>query len=243
MSFSTRFSLSLILLSLLIFPVAALAEDTIDLKSLPDDAVQERINFIQKSFNGVQTGARWWSWGWISGYSALTGYGVYGLLSDWPERKAYNIVSITKTTLSGSLLIFMPFYPRHTASDFNLLPEETTEDRLKKLEKGEEWLKRNSAKCQSGIHWLKSHILKISVNLVGGGIVWYFDGWKRGLLSAGLGIIVAEATILTQPTRPIRDYRDYIKRYHGVKTAAVADIEPGWFIQPLPAGIIAGIRF
>lgn len=227
----------------LILPASLMAEVPADIQSLGDAAVNERISYIEKSFNSVQTGARWWSWGWISGYTGLTGYGIYGLVSDWPERKAYNIVSITKTTLSASLLIFMPFYPRHSASDFNDLPGATREERLTKLATGEKWLRRNAAKCSSGVHWLKSHVLKISVNLVGGGIVWYFDGWKRGLLSAGLGIVIAEATILTQPTRPIRDYREYVRRYQNTEKAETAFREPGWFVHPLPGGIIAGLRF
>jgi len=228
------------LLFILCVSSSALAQN--DISSLSDEMLQERITSIQKSFDRIQTPARWWSWGWIGAYSGITGYGIYGLVSDWPKYKAYNITGVTKTTLSVTLLLALPFYPRFTASEFHQLPGQSREEKIEKLKKGEMLFKRNYYKSLSGVHWLKSHILKISVNLIGGGIVWYFDGWKKALLSSVPGILVAEATILTQPTGQIDDYRKYMKQYYGEQISR-RDIDPGWFAAPLPGGFIAGIHF
>lgn len=205
-----------------------------------DKEVKERIDFIQKGFEDGQFRSKLWSYSWIGIYSGFTGYFTYAAIADDSEKRASNIVSASKSAIAVTMLLAQPFKACYAAGAIRVLPEGTPEERMKKLESAESWLK-SSSKQQKGGRSLKKHLISLAVHLVGGGFVWYFESLENALISVGSGIITSGLNIWTQPMHSVRQYRDYGERYKPLRADAQEDQYYYWAL--FPGGFVAGTRF
>ena len=230
-----------ILLSVNIFAQAAVET------ALSEEQVSERINYIQTVFDDGQTCAAAWSYTWTGLYTGLTGYFLYASIANEDGRPG-NIVSTVKTSFSTIMLIVSPFHPRSAGSDLSEINASTPEERAAKLKRAEEMLERNYLKAKGGKS-LKKHLITIGVNLVGGLVVYGFEGWggwndglKPGLISFVGGVILGEACILTQPSRAVDDYENYNSKYKPV-ISMIPEKKNDFYWSVYPGGFAAGIRF
>lgn len=236
-------------------------------------AAKERIQYIEKSLIDGQKNARIW-WGlWIAGYAGLAA-GQYmfsamawnynqhwsmgnelrrdfhlGNKKTFPRREQWlnYFVGGTKCVLSLGLLLVNPFTPAYAANRLTGMPEGTADEISKKLTLAESLFEKCAKKERMGRAWWK-HLLGFCVNAGGSVIIWQLqrgnDPWKDALISFFTGMAVFEATIWTQPTRAIRDWDEYKKRYYGVQNAAYNDgYEDQWYLAPCPGGIAVGMSF
>jgi hypothetical protein len=155
------------------------------------------------------------------------------------HNRVSNIVGASESFLGVAALIIDPFHARSSGSDLREIPGSTPEEQRAKLEKAESWLGRNYKQEKLGRSWL-SHLGVVVVGLIGAGIVWHYEGRNNALIN-GLGTIVGgELLIWTQPTKGIKDYREYRDKYKD----AYGDIpEKKYFIAPSPRGVVAGVYF
>jgi hypothetical protein len=200
--------------------------------------ISERINFIQASFDKGQPRAKLWSYGWTALYGVAAGVQTYQAISSRRDRVS-NIVGASESLLGVAALIVDPFHARSSGSDLREIPESTPEEQKAKLEKAENWLERNYKQEKLGRSWL-SHVGVLVVGIIGAGIVWHYEGRNNALIN-GLGAIVGgELLIWTQPTRGIKDYNEYQRKY---KDAYNGIPEKKYFIAPSPKGFVAGVYF
>jgi hypothetical protein len=208
----------------------------VDLKT--ESNISERIDFIQASFDKGQPRAKLWSYGWTAIYGVATGVQTYQAISSRHDR-ASNIVAASESFLGVAALIVDPFHARSSGSELREIPESTPEEQKTKLDKAENWLERNYKQEKLGRSWL-SHVGVMVVGIIGAGIVWHYEGRKNALIN-GLGAIAGgELLIWTQPTRGIKDYKEYRNKY---KSAYDGIPEKKYFIAPSPNGIVAGVYF
>jgi hypothetical protein len=93
-----------------------------------------------------------------------------------------------------------------------------------------------------GRSW-KTHAICGVVNLSSGMITWL--GFKRtvwaGLGNFALNTLISEAQIWSQPTRSIRDYKEYNKKYKSGTTSYYLKYKLKWFVSAYPGGIIVSL--
>ncbi len=208
-----------------------------DLKN-SESNISERINFIQASFDKGQPRAKLWSYGWTAIYGVAAGAQTIQAISSRHDRVS-NIVGASESLLGVAALIVDPFHARSSGSDLREIPESTPEEQKAKLEKAESLLERNYKQEKLGRSWL-SHVGVLVVGIIGAGIVWHYEGRNNALIN-GIGAVVGgEILIWTQPTRGIKDYKEYHNKYKSVYDGIP---EKKYFIAPSPNGIVAGVYF
>ena len=200
--------------------------------------INERIDFIQACFDKGQTRAKLWSYTWMVIDGGATGIQTYLAISSHHDRVS-NIVGASESFLGLAVLIIDPFHARSSGSDLRELPENTPDEVKTKLDKAENWLKRNYEQEKLGTSWL-SHVGVLAVSIIGAGIVWHYNGSKNGIISAVSNIAGGEIMIWTQPTKGIKDYKDYHSKY---KDAYNGIPEKKYFVVPSKNGFVAGVYF
>lgn len=204
------------------------------LKTSPYD-VGERINFIQSAFDKSQKTAKVWSYTWMAAYGAAAGFQTYQAIHTHHDR-ATNIVGASESFIGLAVLVVDPFYARSSGDDLREIPESTPEEQKYKLKKAEEWLERNYKQEKFGRSWL-SHVGVIAASLIGAGIVRHYDGSKNAIITGLSNMVGGELLIWTQPTRGIKDYKEYHSRFKGRIP------ERKYFIAPSANGLVVGIIF
>jgi hypothetical protein len=203
-----------------------------------NERVQERINFIQASFDKNQSSARMWSYSWIGIQGALTGVQAVQAAASGHNRVS-SIVGASESFLGLAVMVIDPFHARSSGSDLRKIPEGTPDEQKRKLEIAESWLERNAKQEQLGRSWV-SHLLGIAVGAIGGGIIWHNNGSKNGIANAVATVAFSEVQIWTQPVGGVRDYKNYHDKY---KSAEDRGIRKNYFISAGPNGIVAGFYF
>jgi hypothetical protein len=99
-------------------------------------------------------------------------------------------------------------------------------------------------KEKAGRSW-QIHALNEAVNLTGGLITWLgfkrtvWDGVENFLISSA----VTETQIWTQPTRTLKDYRNYCRKYKSGINRLVYQPQPEFFLGAFPGGVSLRIIF
>lgn len=182
---------------------------------LPDSLVQERINHIQKMLDEGKPNAKLWWNAWLYGYSAgVVAEGAIFLASDKLETRQDMVLGAATCMFGAVGQLIMPMTPARAPGKLALVPGETPEQRIIKLEKAEELFKASADREKEGRSW-KMHAASGAVNLSSGLITWLgFDRTlKAGLINFAINTAITEAQIWTQPTRAIRDYATYCYNY------------------------------
>jgi hypothetical protein len=212
---------------------------------IPDSLIMERIRVIEKMLiRGKPNADRWW-YGWLAGYSAATiGQGVVYLSGDDKALRQDMALGAATTLLGAAAQLLTPMLP----SPNDLINENTKDThkaRLQKLSNAEELLKASSLIEKSGKSW-QIHAVTGVVNVSSGLITWL--GFKRdvwaGVGNFALNTIITEAQIWTQPTRAMKDYKAYCKKYGpGENPGSEKSGMISWFVSAGPGGINIKIVF
>ena len=206
---------------------------------IPDSIITERIKTIQMILNQGQPGANQWWYVWLAGYSAgMVAQGTVYFISDDLSTRQDMALGAATAFLGAAGQLLTPRVPGYAADRLILIPDSSPGERQIKLSRAEELLKASAMTQKAGRSW-KVHVIFGAVNLSSGLITWL--AFKRtvwaGVGNFALNTVITETQIWTQPTRILKDYQNYCRKYSS--GAEVLDNKPGlnWFVGVYPGGI------
>ena len=212
---------------------------------IPDSVITEHLQLIEKMLSQGKPGANCWWYGWLAGYSAATiGQGVVFLSSNDKVTKQDMALGAVTTLLGAAGQLLTPMVPGYAPDRLDQISEGTREARLEKLHSAEELLKASALREKAGRSW-QTHAIASVVNVSSGLITWF--GFKRdvwaGVENFALNTAVTEAQIWTQPTRAMKDYRNYCQRYKKGENPIAMKHNMSWIVGASPGGIDIKIVF
>jgi len=244
-NYSNKTALTVVFMSIIfMFGVnIALAQNSASI--LPDSLVKERIDYIQKVLDQGKSNANRWWYGWLIGYSAATvGQGANFFISDSKKTKQDMALGAAITFLGAAGQIIDPMTPGSAPATLRIIPENTPQERRKKLLEGKRLLQKCARREKDG-RSLRTQLIVGAVNLTSGLIVWL--GFKRGiwegLKNFALGTAVTEIQIFTQPTKAINDYANYDRKYRTNPKPSLRKRQKTFFVSLCPNGLRIGIIF
>jgi hypothetical protein len=150
-----------------------------------------------------------WSWGWGIGWTALaTTNVVLGIIATDPAVRVDNFIAGFPGYLTPIGMLALPLTVMgNNATLESKIP--SSGPTCAQLAEAEE-LFRLSAESQATKAGLITHVIGLVANAgVLLGIGFATGHWTTGAISAGVGLVLAEATVLTQPTGLVEDLRRY----------------------------------
>jgi hypothetical protein len=197
-----------------------------------DAGTAERLRFIEERLEQRQPYATWWWRVWTTGYGVGTvTQGVRAGVEDREGKQAELAVSAGKA-LFGTirLLIERPTARLGAEPMQEVAPSDKSACR-QRLAVGEDLLRRNAKESEKRWDW-KRHVGNVAVNAAGAAIVAYgFDDETRGWRSAGIGIAVGEAMILSHPWHGGDDLAEYEQRFNAASAPRTS-----LRVEPWPGG-------
>jgi hypothetical protein len=134
--------------------------------------------------------------------------------------------------------------PYNAPNRLTKIPEDTYEERLQKLDDAEELLKASALREKIGRSW-QTHAIAGVVSVSSGLITWL--GFKRnvwaGVENFALNAVIAKTQIWTQPTKAMKDYQNYCKRFKSGETPSALKSDISWFAGVAPGGLELKIVF
>jgi hypothetical protein len=217
--------------------------------ALSEEQVKERLAFITQSLESGQPGARRWWYGWIGGYAA--GAATMGVLAatDWKTGPDVDNSFAQDMLVGGGTfalgvvgLVMDPFTPATAAKKLGRLPESSAAERLAKLKRAEELLRKCARREKSG-RSLTTHLLNAGVNAAAGIVtVAAFDRPAGdGLTTFAIGEAVSLLNIFTQPMRAVRDLKKYEAGYPAAAAAEAPRLT--WSLTAWPGGVGLRLQF
>jgi len=213
--------------------------------SLTDAEATNRLAFIQKSLDEGQKAADLWANGWLAGYGVATFGQVAAYAGTHTEKEKQDMRVGAATTALGAVgQIVFPLDAGRLAAQLRAMPGDTPGARREKLAAAESYLRRSAAQERLGRSW-QSHLVSGAVNLAAGLVIWRHYGRPAGdgLAAFAVGQLVSEVQIFTQPTKAIRDLREYESRSDFAPSTAGGTAARTWYVSPTPGGFVVGCRF
>jgi len=156
----------------------------------------------------------WWN-AWLYGYSAATvTQGAVFLGSDQLKLRQDMALGAATALVGAAGQLIMPMTPATAPGKLALLPDDTPEQRITKLNKAEQLLEASAQREKDGRSW-QMHAASSAVNLGSGFITWlgFERTIKSGLINFAINEAITETQIWTQPTRALKDYKIYCEKY------------------------------
>jgi hypothetical protein len=212
---------------------------------LADSVITERLQTIRQMLDiGKVNANRWW-YGWLAGYSAATLVQTSVLLnSNELATRQDMALGAAMAFLGAAGQIVSPLGPRYSPAKIRMLPEDTREDKIRKLTEMERLLEENATREKSGKSW-KTHLLYSMANLGSGLITWIgFDRdiWA-GLGNFALNTAITETQILTQPSKAIKDYDNYRRKCSGLQEQSYSRSNLSWSVNVYAGGVAIRVVF
>ena len=211
----------------------------------PDSLVKVRIQQIQQMLNHGKPAAKLWWNGWLYGYSAATvAQTAVALTNNNLKTKQDMLLGATTTLIGAAGQLLMPMVPVSAPKKLTLLPEDTPEERIIKLNKAEELFAASAKREKDGRSWIM-HAESGAVNLGSGLVTWLgFDRTlSAGLWNFALNTAITEAQIWSQPTRAIKDYKKYCEKYKIGQPQVSYKSKPCLFVNTFPGGLSLRLSF
>ena len=225
-----------------VFIFTSLLSPVYSQKTLGDTVVTERLHTLEQMLAHGKSNANTWWYGWLIGYSAATVVqGAIMLTSDSRDTRQDMALGGVTTILGVAGQLITPNDPGSAPGKLDEMPENTAEEKIRKLEKAELLLKQCAERERSGRSW-QQHALVGVVDLASGFTTWF--GFHRNALAGienfGLNTLVAEVQIFTQPTQAMKDYKAYLNKYSGLQSSGSKNCEIRMFVFAVPGGM--GVR-
>jgi hypothetical protein len=210
----------------------------------PGDAeVTARLASIRATLDRGKVTANVWWIGWIAIQGGSTAaFGALAIADRRSPDMPVDAVNAGVSAIGLTMLIVMPFVPAYAPYELRKLPEDTPAARRAKLAAAEDWLRRSAETEELGCGWLV-HLLNFGVAAAGGLLLAFaFEttDWRDGLYNFTLLFATGELQVATQPTRAMRGWKAYERRYAPVPQAADR-VEISAFAAPGAAAV--SIRF
>ena len=214
-------------------------------QSLTDSLVTDRLHSIEQMLNQGKPNANAWWYGWLIGYSAATiGQGAVMLTSSSRDTRQDMALGAITTILGAAGQLISPMDPSKAPARLSQIPESTREERMKKLIEAEKLLKQCAEREKAGRAW-QEHAICGVVNVSSGLITWF--GFHRnaiaGLENFALNMAISEAQIFTQPTRAMKDYNAYLKKYSSLQTSLAGKNQVRLLVYAVPGGMAVRLIF
>jgi hypothetical protein len=239
--------------------VAFLASAYAQEAALSDDQVKERLGYIESALKAGQPRAETWYSGWLTAYyvGALAGGMLAG--SHWGDTKLEGPETVPDREFAEGLLVggatfalgvgallLDPFTPATAPKELGRLPGGTAEERLVKLQKAEELLRKCARREASGRSWT-TQLLNIGANAAGAIVTKtaFKQSWGSALITFASGEAVSLLNIFTQPMRATRDLKEYESKYLGKTGASMSGLpqERKWTLSVWPGGLTLRLEF
>ena len=203
-------------------PVAA----GVTLAGAPADPL--RLAFLRENLQREEANARFWSQGWLIGYSALM-LGQLAISPLVPKEARVDYYVGAASTVAGFLPLTVTRLPiLRNGSDFQVQAAKavTPADTCAAIASGETLLLATSDAEALG-RSVPMHILSALYN-IGVGLVLglAFDRWASGIRTAIIGIGIGEAMVWTQPHGSIDDLHRYQAGDLGASTVLSFHLAP-----------------
>jgi hypothetical protein len=215
--------------------------------SLSDDEIAERLNSIDLMLARNEKTANCWWYSWLGIYGAATvGQGIVAWKTDDISSRQDMIVSAGTTLVGFAGQLVFPVKSGYDNSMFAKTSGFSRKEGLDKLLKAEQMLKYQAERAKSGKNW-QTHALNGAVNMAGGLITCFCFNRehpvKDGLVTFAIGMAVSEIQIWSQPTKAMKDYRQYCSKYglNGYVQARRPRFEVYSYVSP--AGLSIGLGF
>lgn len=210
-----------------------------------DSLTLEKIQYIENVLNKAKPSVNRWWYGWLAGYSAATVVqgAVYFACKDIPTKQDMALGSAT-TILGAGLQLLTPINTGHDADLISQLPESTSHELQVKLLKAEELFKADAMTEKAGRSW-QIHALNEAVNLGSGLITWlaYKRSFWDGVSNFVVNTAITETQIWTQPTRTLKDYKNYCRKYKSGSNSVAFQPQAEYFLRTYPGGASFSIVF
>jgi hypothetical protein len=227
-------------------PSVARAEDQHGIRPVEEHELDRRLAFLEHRIATERTHAVGWWWGWTAFYAlGMTVESVRGANAADPVDKAdYWIGAIQAAGGVTALLI------RPESNIRGLAPAAGpmgTDEKLARVRYAEGILAHNADETHPFGLWY-SHLINVGLNgisfvILGAG----FHDWKKASISAGIGVSVGEAQILTQPWEADYDIEAYRRQFGGMLTSPAEASRRAsafrWGLSPAPGGVTVGGSF
>lgn len=242
---------SVVLVLLAVSTVVAFAQQA----ALSDEQVRQRLTFITKALEDGRPAAQRWYYGWIGLHTAgAVGAGILAG-SHWHDTKLEGSETVPDRELAEGLLVggatfavgvgsmlVDPFTPATAAGKLGRLPEGSPEERLAKLARAEELLRKCARRERRGRN-VTTHVLSIGTNAAAAVVtkVGFHHSWGKALITFAAGEAVSLLNIFTQPMKATRD----LKAYEAGFAAGEPSARPGvqWSLGLGPGGVSFSLRF
>lgn len=230
-----------ILIFCLLFSLKILAQS----ESVDTLMINERIQTIQEMLNHSKSNVNLWWYGWLGAYSAATvGQGAVCFISDNKATQQDMALGAATTLLGAAFQVLTPINIGKDAEKLALLSDSTHEARVYKLKIAENFLKSNAMKEKAGRSW-QIHALNSGVNLASGLITWL--AYKRtvwdGISNFLMNTAITETQIWTQPTRTLKDYKYYCRKYKSGENPLSYHPQPEYYLRAYTGGVSLSIVF
>jgi hypothetical protein len=198
-----------------------------------DAGTAERIRFIEDRLEQRRPYATWWWRTWTVGYGAgAVIEGIRAGIEDREGKQADLAVSAGKATLGTVRLLFDRPSARLGAEPMQAVATTDESACRQRLSVGEDLLRQSAKDSRKRWDW-KRHAANVAINAAGAAIVAYgFDDETRGWRSAGIGIAVGEAMLLSRPWSGDDDLAEYEERFSGARPEATS-----LRLMPWPGGV------
>lgn len=213
--------------------------------AISDSLMNERLQDIHKLLDQDRINAQRWWYGWLAGYSVATvGQGIVYFSSENKSTKQEMALGSATTFLGAVGQLLTPLVPRSSSPGDHQIGQGVPSEKYQELYNSEELLKDLALREKKGRSW-KIHAVTGAVNIGSGLITWL--GFKRsfweGAGNFALNTVITETQIWTQPTRAIKDYKNYCRKYNSEPGPNVLKPEREWLVRVYPGGITIELNF
>lgn len=213
--------------------------------SLSNEEISERLAMLENMLKHNEKSAKSWWYTWVGIYGTATlGQGAVAILTEEKSLRQDMIVGAGTTLLGLAGQLIAPVNSGYKKDQFENSGGLSKMKSLEKLKQAEQMLKIQSECAKKGKGW-QMHAMSGAVNLTSGLITWL--GFKRsvwaGIGNFALNTAVTELQIWTQPTRAMKDYRQYCNKYGLNKTDVMSRPQVVWYAHVSPGGMSVGLLF
>lgn len=208
-----------------------------DYSALNNEQLDQRIAYLDNSFNQIQQPYNYWQYGWTSVYAVTGAAQLYGAIdADDSDDSTKNWVGTVKSVGGLALMLIKPVPLVAGYSDYQSMPYNSREEKIARLTKAEKMLEQTAWRSDDR-YTLKPHAMTIGINLLGAAAISAWGDSSDAFASAALGIAIGEAAIWTQPTAADQQWNSYKNHFNGEESSI------SWHLVPKINGLELVAKF
>lgn len=232
--------LACIVLALVIAGAGAARADqkpiNLDLSSLDDKAISDRVDYLSRRLDDERRGAQFWQFGWTAfNGGSMIATAVLASQEDDHKDRVTDIVESAQSLIGVAALLLRPLPAQFGADPIRSMPDRTREDKLARLETAEDLVRRGAERAEEPGQWLPQLGL-FGINLGAAVAIWQFADFRHAYQSAIPSVIIGEIQLWTTPSRPADDW-------HGYRTEFAPGHALEWRLSPRQNGIGVAVNF